>query len=186
MDAVEAGHAVGGDFAAESEDVVGIGAEFDMVAVDPSLEFAVLVGAAEGSGDDVAVLGDFNRLEGTARFIDVVRRRWSSCRRCWRAGAQLLSDGFVGGEGEQVEERRDRRRVMRLWFITRPPSAEEMEIRFVRATMGCNVGLQDANGIRAISLNLHRLARYSTTGNLFAWRGRKVVRDHCSGGGQGR
>jgi hypothetical protein len=43
VDAVQAGHTLWSDLAAKGKDVICVGAEFDVVPIDPALELAVLV-----------------------------------------------------------------------------------------------------------------------------------------------
>jgi len=89
MNSIHAGHAGCSDFSAEGQHVVGIGAELHVVAADPTLQFAMLMGAMEGSGDDVAHLRDldlFERASGLVRVVgvdgpvarEVGWRRWGS------------------------------------------------------------------------------------------------------------
>jgi len=74
MKSVHAGHAGCRNLSAEGEDVVGIGAELDMVAADPALKFAMLMRTVESSRDDVAGLDDldlFERASGLVRVVGV-------------------------------------------------------------------------------------------------------------------
>ena len=47
----------------ERQHVAGIGAEFDVMDVDPALNLSGLMRAFEVTRDDIAVLDDFNRLQ---------------------------------------------------------------------------------------------------------------------------
>lgn len=71
-DAVEAGHRTVLQISAEGEDGASVRTDLEVVAVDPALDLSGLIGAFESAGDDVAVLGDGEGLEGAAGFFDVV------------------------------------------------------------------------------------------------------------------
>ncbi len=60
INAVETGHAGRRDFSAEGQHIVRVGAEFNMIAGYQALHLAMLIGSAERTGDDVALLDDLN------------------------------------------------------------------------------------------------------------------------------
>jgi hypothetical protein len=72
MNSVHAGHAGCRDLSAEGQHVVGIGAELHVVPADPTLQFAMLMGAMESSRDDVADLRDLDLFERTSGLAHVV------------------------------------------------------------------------------------------------------------------
>ena len=113
VDRVKSGHSGARDLTMEGEDCPSVGAELDMISVDPSLKLAVLVRPMEGTGKDIAVLRELNLLQRAARVIcvlgvdrpvagEVLHRcvvgdagalRWASLRRA-------LSIGKIGSQAE--------------------------------------------------------------------------------------
>src|SRR5271156_240751 len=71
VNAVEAGHGVAFDVAAEGEHVAGLGAEFDVGAVDETFDAAGLMRAFEMTAELRAGLGDADGFGGAAGLVDV-------------------------------------------------------------------------------------------------------------------
>jgi hypothetical protein len=120
MKAIHAGHPGCRDLSAESQDVVGIGAELHVVPADPALQFAMLMGAVEGSGDDVAHLRELDLFERASGLVCVVgvdgpvarevgwrgwRRRGSGCGRVgrrWSKRAVRMAIRNGGGSADLI------------------------------------------------------------------------------------
>jgi len=72
VEAIHTGHACRCNFSAKGEYLVCIRAEFNMIASDHALHLAMLIGPVEGTGEDVALLHDLNRLQRASRPIGVI------------------------------------------------------------------------------------------------------------------
>ena len=98
MNSIHAGHAGCRDLTTEGEHVIGIGAELHVVAADPALQFAMLMGAMKGSGDDVAHLSDLDLFERASGLVGVVGVdgpvAGEAGRRGWGRGGS--GGGFAG------------------------------------------------------------------------------------------
>src|SRR5271170_8017034 len=72
MNSVHSRHDVSVDPSSEREHVAGIGAEFDVMHVDPTLNLPRLVRAFEVARKDIAVLDDFNAFQIASSLGDIV------------------------------------------------------------------------------------------------------------------
>jgi S-adenosylhomocysteine hydrolase len=63
MSSIDPRHDISLDPSPERQHIAGIGAEFDVMDVDPALNLSGLMRAFEVTRDDIAVLDDFNRLQ---------------------------------------------------------------------------------------------------------------------------
>lgn len=104
MNSIHAGHAGRRDLSSKGQHVVGIGAELHMVSVDPALQFSMLMGAVEGSGDDVAHLRDLDLFERTSGLVRVVGVDGPVAREVSRRGWGRRGSGS-GGVGRRRNER---------------------------------------------------------------------------------
>ena len=102
VNSIHAGHAGCRDLSAEGQHIVCIGAELHVVAADPALQLAMLMGAMEGSRDDVADLRDldlFERASGLAHVVGVDGPVAGEVGWWWRGGR-----GSWGGVGRRRSE----------------------------------------------------------------------------------
>src|SRR5271168_1465540 len=88
VNAIHAGHTRCRDLSTECQYIACVRAELHMIAVDPALQFAMLIRSMEGSRDNVVVLAELNLFQRTSRATCVVgidgpvardvrrRRRW--------------------------------------------------------------------------------------------------------------
>ena len=72
MNAIHAGHARCRDLSTECQYLARVCAELHMIAVDPALQFSMLIRSMEGSRNNVAVLTELDLFQRTSRLAGVV------------------------------------------------------------------------------------------------------------------
>jgi hypothetical protein len=72
VNAIHAGHARCRDLSTKCQYLACVCAELHMIAVDPALQFAMLIRSMEGSRNNVAVLTELDLFQRTSRLACVV------------------------------------------------------------------------------------------------------------------